>query len=87
MIKYLKSELKHIPVMILIFAMLYGMVVLATNYLFNSSEVQYDNTTSGINSDNVQDAIDELYADANNYAAYNTRLTTIETNFLNKHIL
>ena len=51
----------------------------ATDYLFNSNEVYYNNTTSGIQADKVQGAIDELYACASNYAAYNQRLTSAET--------
>ena len=51
----------------------------ATDYLFNSSEVYYNNTTSGIQADKVQGAIDELYACASNYAAYNQRLTSAES--------
>ena len=50
----------------------------ATDYLFNSSEVYYNNATSGIQADKVQGAIDELYACASNYAAYNQRLTSAE---------
>ena len=50
----------------------------ATTTLFNSSEVYYNNTTSGIQADKVQGAIDELYACASNYAAYNQRLTSAE---------
>ena len=51
----------------------------ATTTLFNSSEVYYNNTTSGIQADKVQGAIDELYACASNYAAYNQRLTAVES--------
>ena len=51
----------------------------ATTTLFNSSEVYYNNATSGIQADKVQGAIDELYACASNYAAYNQRLTSAET--------
>ena len=50
----------------------------ATEYLFNSSEVKYDNTQSGIQAGDVQGAIDELYACASNYATYNQRLTNAE---------
>ena len=50
----------------------------ATDYLFNSNEVKYNNTTSGIQAGDVQGAIDELYACASNYAAYSQRLTAVE---------
>ena len=40
----------------------------ATSYLYNSNEVSYDNNKSGIQSDNVQGAIDTLYQEATNYS-------------------
>ena len=48
--------------------------------LFNSGDVNYDNTESGIQSDNVKGAIDELYACASDYSAYDTRLGNVESN-------
>ena len=75
---YFKSELKHIPMMLLLIVLFYGTTALADNYLFNSNEVEYDNSTSNISSSNVQGAIDELYTSANNFATYNTRLQGIE---------
>ena len=76
--EYLKSEIKHIPLILILFILFYGITTLATTTLFNSNEVKYNNTTSGIQSDKVQGAIDELYACASNYGAYNTRLTNTE---------
>ena len=48
-----------------------GGVVYATanGYLFDSDEVSYDNTSSGLESENVQDALDELYANSDAYLA------------------
>ena len=37
-----------------------------TNIIFNSNEVNFDNTSSGLSSTNVQNAIDELYDSINN---------------------
>ena len=49
-----------------------------------SADVSYDGTAStNLDSDNVQDAIDELYADASTYNAYKNRLSTAETNLSN----
>ena len=79
MIKYLKDELKHIPTILILIVLCYGIITLADNYLFNSSDVKYNNTTSGVQSGDVQGAIDELYACASNYAAYNNRLTSVES--------
>ena len=42
--------------------------VYATSYLYNSSEVSFNNTSTGITSDNAQGAIDQLYESANDYA-------------------
>ena len=53
--------------------------VYAANYIYNSNEVEYDNTNKNITSTNVQGAIDELYVDANNYSSINTRVTNLET--------
>ena len=58
--------------------------VFAANYLYNSNEVSYDNTSSGIQSDNVQGAIDELYENADIYKNLKTRITNLKNNFLDK---
>ena len=39
----------------------------ATSYLFTANEVQYNNDSSGVQSDNLQGAIDELYEEATDY--------------------
>ena len=63
----------------LITALLVGSIsAYATSYLYNSSEVSYDNKASNITSDNVQGAIDELYTQATNYNDLNTRVTNLE---------
>ena len=56
-------------------------VVLAdeTNLSFSSDDVGYDNSESGIQSNNVRGAIDELYACASNFTTYDTRLQGVET--------
>ena len=75
--RFFKENTKFI---IVIFICIIGssLSTYATEYLFNSNEVLYDNSTSGIRSSNVQDAIDELYTAANNYSAYDSRLTALE---------
>ena len=47
--------------------------------LFSSDNVGYDNSTSGIQSNNVRGAIDELYACASDFTTYDTRLQGVET--------
>ena len=50
----------------------------AATYIFNSKDVGYDNQKSGIQSDNVQGAIDELYDCASDYSGIAQRLSTVE---------
>ena len=59
--------------------------VYAANYLYNSSEVSYDNTTSKITSDNVQGAIDELYATATDYTELKSYFVGNPTSRFNKY--
>ena len=74
---FIKKNIKFIIVVVICITCSV-LTTFATDYLFNSSEVYYNNTTSGIQADKVQGAIDELYACASNYAAYNQRLTNAE---------
>ena len=71
--QFIKKNIKYV---IIILICLTGSVLTtyATNYLFNSNQVRYDNSNSGIISDNVQDAIDELFADANDYSTINGKI-------------
>ena len=55
-----------------------------TSLSFDSGDVNYDNTASGIKSNNVKGAIDELYACASDYSTYDTRLSDVENNKSNK---
>ena len=84
MIEYIKNEMKHLPFVLALLVLFCGIAVYALTPLFNSSEVKYNNKTSIIKQDNVQGAIDELYACASDYAAYNTRLSAVETNKADK---
>ena len=74
---FIKKNIKFI-IIVVICITCSVLTTFATDYLFNSSEVYYNNATSGIQADKVQGAIDELYACASNYAAYNQRLTSAE---------
>ncbi len=58
--------------------------VSAVTYLYNASEVSYDNTASHLNSTDVQGAINELYDTAQDYSSMNTRTTALENYFLGK---
>ena len=48
--------------------------VCAAGYLYSSSDVSYDNTSSGTTAQNLQDAITELYAQSNDYTELRTRI-------------
>ena len=76
---YLKNELKHLPMIIIVSIIFCGINTLANNHLFNSKDVDYDNSNTHIESTNVGDAIDELFDAANNFTTYDTRLQGIET--------
>ena len=76
---YLKSQLKNLPMIIIVSIIFCGINTLATNYAFKAKEVEFDNSNTNIGSTNVGDAIDELYTAANNFATYDTRLQGVET--------
>ena len=78
MLKYIKETSKHIPIITFVFILLYGITTFATGGSFDSGNVKYDNTNSGLQSNNVEDAIDELYGISSDYSAYNSRITAIE---------
>ena len=65
--RFFKENIKFI-IVILICVVGSGLSTYATEYLFNSSDVYYDNSTSGIQAGNVQSAIDELYSTATDYS-------------------
>ena len=54
--------------------------VYAASTLYESNVVGYDNTTSGLTSGNVQDALDELYGRATEYTDMETRISSLENN-------
>ena len=54
---------------------------MASGTLFDSNEVSYDNSHSGINSSNVQGAVDNLYAAATDYNGVIQRLSDLEAYF------
>ena len=77
---YLKNELKHLPMMILICAMFYGITTFATNYVFDSGDVRFDNTGTEIQAGDVQGAIDETFRHLTDYNNMDTRVTNVENN-------
>ncbi len=75
--KIWKENAKLILIVTIAIVLTSGATYAATT-MYNSNIVGYDNTTSGLNSTNVQSALDEVYSAASNYAAYNTRLEDVE---------
>jgi len=50
----------------------------ASGTLFDSNEVSYDNSNSGINASDVQNAVDKLYAAATDYSSIDSRVSSLE---------
>lgn len=73
-----KSNVKYILGIVISIIVSSIISVTAAGTLFDSNEVVYDNSNSGLNSSTVKGAIDELYAAATNYTQLDNRLSTIE---------
>ena len=71
---------KSTIILVLLVSLLSGLFgATAATKLFNSNEVGYNNSESGIEADDVQGAIDELYAAATTYETLANRIATLET--------
>lgn len=53
--------------------------IYAVNCLYNSEDVSYDNSNSGLTSTNVQASLDELYGHCTDYTSLDTRVAALET--------
>ena len=73
-----KKNAKLMLILLLDIFIISGATYAATT-MYQSNTVGYDNTTSGLNSTNVQGALDEVYSAATNYVAYETRLAALES--------
>ena len=78
-----KKNTKLMLILLLDIFIISGATYAATT-MYQSNIVGYDNTTSGLNSNNVQDALDEVYNAATDYSSLAARVTNLETNFLDK---
>ena len=80
--KLISKKIMLSPVMIIILVIVilagFGTSYAATTHLFDSNDVNYDNTESGLESDNVKGALDELFQHATDYTSMDTRVTEIE---------
>ena len=79
MIEYFKKELKLLPITIIVFILIYGIVTFADSYIVNSSEVTFNNTGTSITSTDVQNAINEEYSYATNYTSMGSEVDGIDT--------
>ena len=84
--KYVGNNIRII-LMVAVGVILGEVVVHATETLFESSEVSYDNSNSSLNSGNVQDALDELYGCATEYTDMETRISSLESNSIVETII
>ena len=73
--KFLLGNIKTVVAFVL-GLIISGTTVYAATILFNSNQVGYDNTSSGISATNVQDALDELYTRANTWINPNNNFGT-----------
>ena len=77
-------KLSKSPIMLMIiFSIITVVLSLGTSYaanvyLYDSKDVSYDNTRSGITATDVQGAVDELFDAANDYSSMNTRVSGVE---------
>ena len=90
----MKEELKKIvksPLLVVVIALIIvagiGTSYALGEYLYNSDDVSYNNTNSGLQSTNVQGAVDELYQHATDYTNMDARVTAIESKFNNSGAL
>ena len=72
---FIKKNIKFI-IVIVICLIGSSITTLATNYIFNSNEVSYDNTESGLHADEVQGAIDEVFQHATDYSEIKNKIGT-----------
>ena len=73
--KFLLGNIKTVVAFIL-GIIISGTGVYAATIIYNSNQVGYDNTSSGMSATNVQDALDELYTKANTWINPNNNFGT-----------
>ena len=83
---FIKNNIKFI-IVIVICLIGSSITTLATNYIFNSNEVSYDNSESGLHADSVQGAIDEVFQHATDYSDIKTTIGTGSLTTTNKTLI
>lgn len=73
-----KESILYILIAIVV-PILFGTVTAyATSYLYNSEDVSYNNSSSGLSATTAKDAVDELYAKAVDFNALGDRVSNLE---------
>ena len=77
--KFIKRQ-RIVSIISIVFILLSSTIsaMAVSAYLYNSNEVSYNNNASGITSNNVQGAIDELYGHVTDYTSMDTRVSALE---------
>lgn len=76
--KIWKNNLKIMLIIVLDIIIIAGTTYATTSYLYESSDIGYDNSNSGLVATDVQGALDEVYRASTDYSVYDTRLSTLE---------
>ena len=79
----MKEKLQFIVISFFMWLLFSTINVLANSYQYDSSDVQYDNTGSSLESTDVQGAVSELYQAATDYSSLDNRVINLETHFKN----
>ena len=84
--KFIKKNAKYIGIVMICVFCSY-LTTLATNYIFDSSDVRFDNTGTSLESVNVQDAIDETFHHVTDYNEIKTTIGNSTLTTTNKTLI
>ena len=84
--KFIKENGKYIGVVMICVFCSY-LTTIATNYIFDSSDVRFDNTGTSLESVNVQDAIDETFHHVTDYNEIKTTIGNSTLTTTNKTLI
>ena len=84
--KFIKKNSKYIGIVMICIFCSY-LTTIATNYIFDSSDVRFDNTGTSLESVNVQDAIDETFHHVTDYNEIKTTIGNSTLTTTNKTLI
>ena len=84
--KFIKKNIKYIGIVMICIFCSY-LTTIATNYIFDSSDVRFDNTGTSLESVNVQDAIDETFHHVTDYNEIKTTIGNSTLTTTNKTLI